>query len=344
MIWPIGTTLRPSKAESGITPDMVVPIAPNTQHARGYSPLHPTPFFPFPNCFHWIDNHMTIRVDNKPDFYEHDGAISLPPLEYLHLNDIFADDFARIRKSLVEDRSCPTFQQDNFHPAGTCSYDLPHSTEADFELRSYVADGEEPIDDERLSQAFEEIAIATGMTTAMPPEEDDHGNASSDPTSNAPVASDTRPGAEPRRPPQRTDSGDTARSDTTAVEPDIFGWNPDVTVGLLPLVDVWLDIDNHLTADKIPSPVDLEQEAEMIVSYVEDITTLHMIGQHSCLVGSSGYRENWSVVKKHCTIVDCPVPSQPISIPKQFKKQPSGPEYEFIQGLLRVLEVITLPL
>ena len=214
---------------------------------------------------------MTVRVDNKPDRYEHDGAVSLPPLEYLRLANIFADDFVRVKKS-VEDCSSPMPQQDNSHLAGTGSYDLPKTTGPAFELGSFTVDGEEPIDDERLSQAFQEIAIATGMTMAIPPEDDNNGDAPSHRATSNPrqdVASDIRPSPEPRRPPQRTDSGDTARSDTTVVEPDIFGWDPDVTVGLLPLVDVWLDIDNHLTADKIPSPVDLEKEAEMIVAYVE---------------------------------------------------------------------------
>ncbi|RDX48702.1 hypothetical protein OH76DRAFT_1352070, partial [Lentinus brumalis] len=59
---PIGTTLRPSDETRSITPDMVIPIAPNKHYTGERRPLRPTPSFPFSNCYHWIMNNVTVRV------------------------------------------------------------------------------------------------------------------------------------------------------------------------------------------------------------------------------------------------------------------------------------------
>ncbi|KAI0738245.1 hypothetical protein C8Q80DRAFT_1275768 [Daedaleopsis nitida] len=40
------------------------------------------------------------------------------------------------------------------------------------------------------------------------------------------------------------------------VEYDMFGWEPDPTFKCIPLVDLWLDIAEHITADAISSPLD----------------------------------------------------------------------------------------
>ncbi len=45
---------------------------------------------------------------------------------------------------------------------------------------------------------------------------------------------------------------------------DVFGWEPNARFKFIPLVDMWLDIDNHISADTIPSPVELWKEQEQI--------------------------------------------------------------------------------
>ena len=42
--------------------------------------------------------------------------------------------------------------------------------------------------------------------------------------------------------------------------PDVFGMAPDPITALIPLVDAWLEIEQHLTADTIASPSDFEKE------------------------------------------------------------------------------------
>ncbi len=96
-IEPIGTSLRNTVPESGITADMVVPIAPNTAHARGYEPVHPSSLFPFPNCYHWIDNDVVVRIRVPPcGGFEHDGAIRLSVKERSALIRKFEGDYDRI--------------------------------------------------------------------------------------------------------------------------------------------------------------------------------------------------------------------------------------------------------
>lgn len=50
---------------------------------------------------------------------------------------------------------------------------------------------------------------------------------------------------------------------------DIFGWNPDPMTALLPLVDAWLDIEQHFVSDDdIPSPMELLGEVEVVRSII----------------------------------------------------------------------------
>lgn len=45
---------------------------------------------------------------------------------------------------------------------------------------------------------------------------------------------------------------------------DIFGLAHDPTPERLPLVDLWLELTDHLTADIIPSPLELYKEVNAI--------------------------------------------------------------------------------
>ncbi|KAI0739745.1 hypothetical protein C8Q80DRAFT_1050456, partial [Daedaleopsis nitida] len=61
-ILPVATTLRPASQRNGITPDMVIPIAPNVDQLREKDALSTIPEFPFSNCYFWMDSRMNIRV------------------------------------------------------------------------------------------------------------------------------------------------------------------------------------------------------------------------------------------------------------------------------------------
>ncbi|TFK91977.1 hypothetical protein K466DRAFT_269464 [Polyporus arcularius HHB13444] len=237
-IEPIGTSLRNAVPESGITADMVVPIAPNTDHARGHEPVHPSSSFPFPNCYHWIDNDVVVRIRVPPcGGFEHDGAIRLSVKERSALIRKFEGDYDRIGDFVrnLQPRSCQC------------------SEEAD------VQDVSDPIiggcSTQELSEAYRRYAEEEAVM------------------SSSPLA---------RLLSRRSDSvSDSDRASASAAKGacsanpldsdfvNLFGQATDPANGLIPLVDCWLDIDKHLTAETIPSPDELETEVEQVVEIIK---------------------------------------------------------------------------
>ncbi|PIL33674.1 hypothetical protein GSI_04298 [Ganoderma sinense ZZ0214-1] len=53
-------------------------------------------------------------------------------------------------------------------------------------------------------------------------------------------------------------------------ELNLLGWNPDPRFPLIPLVDLWLELEEHIPVDGILSPVDWYNEEEQIVSIILD--------------------------------------------------------------------------
>ncbi len=47
---------------------------------------------------------------------------------------------------------------------------------------------------------------------------------------------------------------------------NLFGRDIDPTLPLIPLVDLWLDLGDHMRSEDIPSPDDWYKEEEEIVS------------------------------------------------------------------------------
>lgn len=56
------------------------------------------------------------------------------------------------------------------------------------------------------------------------------------------------------------------------VERNAFGWEADPKFKFIPLVDIFLELEEHLTADTIPSPTDLWAEQEAIGASVAFFT------------------------------------------------------------------------
>ncbi|KAI0364940.1 hypothetical protein BV20DRAFT_955214, partial [Pilatotrama ljubarskyi] len=74
-VCPIGLGLRPRDTETGITPEMCVPIGPNAYHPAGREPVHPEGCFPYTGCYHWLGIGTTVRVRGRPEgFSEENGA------------------------------------------------------------------------------------------------------------------------------------------------------------------------------------------------------------------------------------------------------------------------------
>ncbi|TFK91975.1 hypothetical protein K466DRAFT_540584 [Polyporus arcularius HHB13444] len=223
---PIGATLRTPIQEQGITSDMVIPIAPNDSHPRGRIPVHPSPSFPFANCFHWIESNVTVRIRVREDGFVHDRAVSLSAEEHVALMRRFEEDYERIGNFYAE-------QEAQLHH---CSLDNPQNLKTQTTAASQVGGAQQftqGVSDEHLSAAYLRYAREEGI---------DLGRGSS--IDGAPASP-------------------TSASDDDFV--DLFGRAPDPTTGLIPLVDAWMDIDQHLSADSIPSPDELENEVEEMI-------------------------------------------------------------------------------
>ncbi|KAI0697407.1 hypothetical protein C8T65DRAFT_813771 [Cerioporus squamosus] len=237
---PIGATLRTAIQEQGITSDMVIPIAPNVSHPRGRKAVHPTPSFPFANCFHWIESNVTVRIRVREDGFEHDGAVSLSSEEHVALMKRFEEDYERIGRYYAEQEALLS------HSQMECIDELQSSQD------STASFGDEQLtkgfSNELLSAAYLRYAREEDMLTSTPlpdggagwESDSDSGRGSS---IDSPLSSPT-----------------SSTSDDDFV--DVFGRAPDPTTGLIPLVDAWMDISQQLTADTIPSPDELENESK----------------------------------------------------------------------------------
>ena len=239
-ISPIGTTLRPANDEDGITPDMVTPIAPNASHGR--RAVNPATPFPFPNCYHWIDNRTSVRIKVRPEDYDHARVVRLDSREHIALGKSFADDYVRI----AENRRRRREEAASKSALSPCSNDSKSGSESE---PGSTSDSDSDSDSESSKHDEQRSCASSGLASSY------------------------------------------ATTVDSVLKEDIFGWDPDPNVGRIPLVDLWFELDEHLTADTIPSPVGLYEEKRTIQSYVP----IFCLSQSCCLlmsptVGSSSVR------------------------------------------------------
>ena len=222
---PIGTTLRPADSERDITPEMVTPIAPNTQNARGRQPVHTLTPFPFANCYHWIDNNISVRVKVRPEHFDHEHAVRIASVEHLALTESFTNDYKAIaaaRRRRREEASRATPSEASGSDSGSSSSSSSRSSSRP---------------DSPNGDAHEVEVPSKGSVHSAAP---------------------------------------SSSSCATTIDPifqeDIFGLLPNPKIGLVPLVDLWLELDEHLSEDTIPSPVGLFEEKKTIQSCVYHLT------------------------------------------------------------------------
>ncbi|RPD57931.1 hypothetical protein L227DRAFT_551440 [Lentinus tigrinus ALCF2SS1-6] len=246
----IGTTLRTAIPEQGITSDMVVPIAPNCFHPHGRKPVHSTPPFPLANCFHWVENDVTVRIRMREDGFEHNGSFKVNFDEHLAMMRSFEEDYERIgafyraQEEEEEARSHALDPQGSEEPTATSQGKQP--TSEDF-VNHIISAG-------YLRYAQEEGV----MTSTLP----DGREAGTKPDSNSDSCSSST-------------LSPTSSFDDELI--NVFGLAPDPTTGLIPLMDAWLDIDQHLTADTIPSPDELENEVETMIQIIKRGVTRRLL-------------------------------------------------------------------
>ncbi len=77
-IYLVGLCLPSPNQEECVTPDMCVPIFPNTSHPEGRIPVRTEPPFPFDNCFIWSLPNLEIRVCPRAEGFDWDETTRLP--------------------------------------------------------------------------------------------------------------------------------------------------------------------------------------------------------------------------------------------------------------------------
>ncbi len=259
---PIGTNLRPMDRKYRLLPDMVVPIFPNTQYSSEDRPpgVRPTPSFPFSNCFHWIENTAEIRVRRRSngELFDDARAVGLEAEEHVAMEYAFSKHYRRLgdfpssddtTSSPSEPTSLGTGSQPSIPPDALLN---PQVWQAclPFSLSSRPIPSPESMSSGDfkvaiLPQRGEPSRARVGHSLATQTRSDsDSSGGSSGTTLN--------------------EKKELAIEEISKL--NLFGWDPDPTFPLLPLVDLWLELEEHISANDIPSPVDWYKEEEQIVS------------------------------------------------------------------------------
>ena len=267
----IATSPRPPHPSLGITPDMVIPIAPNSIPGRGS--VHPNPSFPFSNCVHWYRSPLLqIRIIVLGSRFELEGGICLSADQQMALEEGFDDDF-ECMVDFVEK-----------HP------DLIHNTmprqypvsSVWLPTDSHEMDELDVVPMELLYATCCQLASGRGLMTSEAPtvvtaapspvQSSRHDDAASG--DNAAQTTSTSTDESSFDISRGSSEVDATSSHTSLSEPvrdslvgmDVFGWNPDPETPLLPLAELWLDISNHLDQENIPHPMELYKEMRDIRS------------------------------------------------------------------------------
>ncbi|KAM5537959.1 hypothetical protein V8D89_008435 [Ganoderma adspersum] len=257
-ISPIGSSLRVEDKKNGLLPEMVVPIFPNTQFStEKRPPVRPSRSFPSSHCFHWIDSLTNIRVRRRLDrqLFDDASAVSLNGQQHVAIQMAFSDDYERADRLLSDD----SLSDDNASLVSGSTSSQASS------VRSIPPDA---LHDPKVRQACSPLdpalyppppSISSGNSEVpIPPQSDDsfrrrvvHRPATPDSDSSSDMDLDD----EMRQSVARDIAG-----------LNLFGWDPDPTVPLIPLVDLWLELEEHICVEDIPSPVEWHKEEEKIVS------------------------------------------------------------------------------
>ncbi|EIW54171.1 uncharacterized protein TRAVEDRAFT_51894 [Trametes versicolor FP-101664 SS1] len=265
----IGPGLRPAYPELCITPDMCIPILPNTRHPTAdREALRSDPPFPFGNCYHWSgpDMRLDIRVANDGRNYGVGPRMTLPAVQHVKMvgiqdRDMWQSCCARKERdgmARVTGVPAQAGERDSHPPLvesmRSCTIRQAQSprSAAGAEGKGYVEANEYA----ELEACHYPCESCGGACHADDDSEnsDEHSSRSSMDT-----ASDG--------------SGDCDCSDCTESLDDmgIFGLNGDPQDYLLPIVKVSLDIGAHFKDDSdVPDPMKFMQQRDALVRIIEE--------------------------------------------------------------------------
>lgn len=195
---------------------------------------------------------MIVRVHIPEGGFEHDGAISLTSYEDFALNDAFSPDFAQL-DAFAEASGL----SDDGSESGETSYPVVRSP-----LRGVTLNDAGSALEEELLAVSDEAIDRIYFRTIGEPTIDTFTSSHDKTISSISCPSQPKPGTDFASVPPSTP----LFSDRKVIELDVGGWRPDPITPVIALLDVWLDIENHITADTIPHPWGLVKEEKVINS------------------------------------------------------------------------------
>ncbi|RPD57873.1 hypothetical protein L227DRAFT_602221 [Lentinus tigrinus ALCF2SS1-6] len=181
-----------------------------------------------------------VRVRIHGDGVEHDGAIYLPPRQQSILEDAIFDDYHRMNALYRE--KCAS-------PSTALAADASEHAAADPRCEGDAQGTEQPAE----SQAQNGDPTHLGLRTP-----------SGFPSQSCDSLFEDLLGFDDAQTEQLTVTTVTSRDEGI----DLFGWDPNMNIPRIPLVEAWLDLENHLTEDSITSPLELQKEFKQIAELI----------------------------------------------------------------------------
>ncbi len=249
---PIGSTLRAADRKHRLLPDMVVPILPNTQcSSEKRPPIRPNSAFPLPNCFHWIENITKIRVRRRPNgkLFDNSRSIRLNGKQHVALQRAFSDDYDRRVNAPSNSGDDSASSTTGYAPSRTGTHPvIPPDALQDPKVRqacSPLGPPLRPLPSPGSASSSEGFQMSTTSQHDGSPRPrvvrilPTHSESDSD-----------RSGSS-----SRTDLDEKKQSIVEEIsELNLFGWDPDPTFPLIPLVDLWLERSTYRwTTSQVPS-------------------------------------------------------------------------------------------
>ncbi|OSC96778.1 hypothetical protein PYCCODRAFT_1420552 [Trametes coccinea BRFM310] len=245
----VATRLRPEIPAKGITSDMSIPIYPNTSHPTGRTPLYTEDPFPFANCYHWVNNMTHIRVRRRDSEFDENQAVKVTPWEHVTMNITLSEDQQRIAANLARSTLHGRSEGSTRTQTETGSPDaLISSTEA--------CDPAPTTQSSSSTQDSRTLTVLSGASDGDKVHTFIQANLLQGEHSTAELL--------PHAP---------SEYDPTVAaifRMDVFGLGHDDGAELLPLVDLWYELTEHLTEDTIPDPLGFYQERNAIVKIIQD--------------------------------------------------------------------------
>lgn len=261
MVHLVGPGLRPEDPKYCFTPDMCIPIYPNTQHPSGTrEPLRPTPSFPFGNCYHWIgpDVVMDLRIWSDGRRYTPEERVSLPPLQHVDMEYIRAHDISKSARAWQTKTGFSDIANADLTPEPSSEQDTAVQNLKDgVSLRSCSP----PLPESELGHGQHSPAASSKSShigSSQPDEQCDEDESRADCESVYSSQCDSESSK------SFIYTGPEGTDDPCGV--DVFGLDSDANQeNRLPIVNMWLDIGTHFKEEDISDPMEFVKQYDQLV-------------------------------------------------------------------------------